>query len=391
MKYIKVAVPDDYEASKQLRLVDCARDGTNDGSIDVEVWSPQYKDVLNHGFVGLVDCMGDDAAVVNAARVSYGSGTTKTRSDRGLIRYLMRHLHTTPFEMVEFKFHVKAPIFVFRQWHRHRTFSINEYSARYSEMKDEMYEPTIEHLAPQSATNKQGREVTTLSDNDYTEIMSVVIECFETSFQGYKHMLGTNENGDTPPATDGVLRRQQWCQDAAVAAVLESRRRAVESDHDDPYPTEESLQGAIQDYLNQNGVAFISDEFPGIARELARMVLPVATYSEMYWKGNMHNLFHFLNLRCDSHAQYEIRVYAEAILELIRPHAEWSVEAFEDYLHNATRLSRMETEVVRELLESRFATAKGAPSHPRSPIIRDLMEKKGCNEREIVEFMARFG
>ena len=387
MKYIKVAVPDDYEASKQVRLVDYQKDGAS-GSLDVNVWSPQYTDVLNHGFVGLVDCMGDDAAVVNAARVSYGTGTSKTRSDRGLIRYLMRHLHTTPFEMVEFKFHVKAPIFVFRQWHRHRTFSINEYSARYSEMKDEMYEPRIANLAPQSSTNKQGREVTMLSDNDYTVIMNVVTECFETAFQGYKHMLGPNEHGDVPPATDGVLRRQQWCREAAAAAVVESRKRAIESDSDDPYPTVESVESVIQEYLDQNGVSQISDEFPGIARELARMVLPVATYSEMYWKGNMHNLFHFLNLRCDSHAQYEIRVYAEAILELIRPHAEWSVEAFEDYLHNATRLSRMETEVVRALLEPRFSKSDGAP---QSEIIRQLMEVQGCNEREITEFMARFG
>ena len=388
MKYIKVAVPDDYDASGNLRLVDYQKDGSQ-GSVSAKLWQPEYTNVLNHGFVGLVDCMGDDAAVVNAARVSYGVGTAKSRSDRGLIRYLMRHLHTTPFEMVEFKFHVKAPIFVFRQWHRHRTFSINEYSARYSEMKDEMYEPTIENLAPQSSTNKQGREVTTLSDNDYSEIMSVVTECFETAFQGYKHLLGPNDLGTVPPSTDGVLRRQQWCQEAAVAAVNESRKRAIESDHPNPYPTEESLSAAIQEYLDHNGVSYISDEFPGVARELARMVLPVATYSEMYWKGNMHNLFHFLNLRCDSHAQYEIRVYAEAILELIRPHAEWSVEAFGDYLQNATRLSRMETEVIRELLEPRFATAKGADS-PRSPIIGDLLEKKGCNEREITEFLARF-
>jgi len=303
----------------------------------------------------------------------------------------MRHLHTTPFEMVEFKFHVKAPIFVFRQWHRHRTFSINEYSARYSEMKDEMYEPTIEHLAPQSATNKQGREITTLSDNDYSEIMSVVTECFETSFQGYKHLLGPNDLGTVPPATDGVLRRQQWCQDAAVSAVNESRRRAIESDHPNPYPTEESLSEAIQEYLDQNGVSYISEDFPGVARELARMVLPVATYSEMYWKGNMHNLFHFLNLRCDSHAQYEIRVYAEAILELIRPHAEWSVEAFEDYLHNATRLSRMETEVVRELLLHYSSVAEFESQGELTTDATRIMKDKGCNEREITEFLARFG
>jgi len=351
MKFVKVSVPDDFEPSPELRLVDYQQDGPNN-SIPANIWQPEYVNVLNHGFVGLVDFYGDDTAVVNAARVSYGVGTTKTRGDRGLIRYLMRHLHTTPFEMVDFKFHIKAPIFVFRQWHRHRTFSINEYSARYSEMKDEMYEPDIGHLAPQSSTNRQGRVNDMLSENDYIAVMAVVQECFETSFQGYKHLLGPTAAGTTPPATDGVLSRLQWCQDAAAAAVSVSRKRAIESDLPNPYPTEESLQGAIEDYLNQNGVSAISDVFPGVARELARMVLPVATYSEMYWKGNMHNLFHFLNLRCDSHAQYEIRVYAQTILELIRPHAEWSVEAFEDYLHHASRLSRMETEVVRELLSS---------------------------------------
>lgn len=382
MKYIKVGVSDDFELSESLHLTDYQKDGPGN-TTDVKVWEPEYVNVLNHGFVGLVDFMGDDSAVVNAARVSYGAGTKKTRSDRGLLRYLMRHLHTTPFEMVEFKFHIKAPIFVFRQWHRHRTFSINEYSARYSEMKDEMYEPDIGHLAPQSSSNRQGREDDMLSENDYVAVMAVVSECFETAFQGYKHLLGPTDAGTTPPPTDGVLRRLQWCQDAAVSAVKESRRRALESEHDDPYPTEESLTGAIEDYLDQNGVAQISDDFPGIARELARMVLPVATYSEMYWKGNMHNLFHFLNLRCDSHAQYEIRVYADAILELMRPHVEWSVEAFEDYLHNATRLSRMETEMVRELIEPMKHSDffKGIP---------EKLKDKGCSQREIDEFIARF-
>lgn len=381
MKHIKISVPDDFEASSdKLHLMDYQQDGP---AVDVGIWKPEYVNVLNHGFVGLVDFMGDDSAVVNAARVSYGMGTKKTRGDRGLLRYLMRHLHTTPFEMVDFKFHIKAPIFVFRQWHRHRTFSINEYSARYSEMKDEMYEPDIGHLAPQSSTNRQGRVNDMLSENDYIAIMAVVQECFETSFQGYKHLLGPTDAGTTPPATDGVLRRLQWCQDAAVTAVNESKRRAIESDHDDPYPTEESLTGAITDYLDQNGVAHISDDFPGVARELARMVLPVATYSEMYWKGNMHNLFHFLNLRCDSHAQYEIRVYAEQILELIRPLVPWSVEAFEDYLQGAARLSRMEVELVQELLQpmkhSEFFKS-----------ITNKLNSKGASQREIDEFIARF-
>ncbi len=250
-------------------------------------------------------------------------------------------------------------------------------------MKDEMYEPTIEDMAPQSVSNKQGRETHMLSENDYIAIMAVVEECFDTAFQGYKHLLGPTEAGTTPPPTDGVQRRLLWCHDAAVTAVKVARERAIESDHPNPYPTEESLTGAIEDYLDQNGVSQISEDFPGIARELARMVLPVATYSEMYWKGNMHNLFHFLNLRCDSHAQYEIRVYAEAILELMRPHAEWSVEAFEDYLQGASRLSRMETELMRELLEpmkhSEFASG-----------IPEKLKAKGASQREIDEFMLKY-
>ena len=377
-KYIKIEVPDDFEPSDTLRLIDHQKDGPDTFGPPINIWEPQYTNVLNHGFVGLVDFYGDDSAVVNAARVSYGIGTKKTRSDRGLIRSLMRHLHTTPFEMCDFKFHIKAPIFVFRQWHRHRTFSINEYSARYSEMKDEMYEPTIENMAPQSSTNRQGRDATVLSDTDYIAIMAAVQECYDTAYQGYKHLLGPTEAGTVPPTTDGVQRRLQWCQDAAVTAVKESRRRAIESEHPDPYPTEESLEEAIQAYLDQNGVAHISTDFPGIAREIARMVLPVATYSEMYWKGNMHNLFHFLNLRCDSHAQYEIRVYAEAILDLIRPYVEWSVEAFEDYLLHSSRLSRMETEMIREL------------QLPREHIIEGILKEKGCSKREIDEFVAKF-
>jgi thymidylate synthase (FAD) len=374
MKYIKVAVPDDFD-NEFVTL----SDRPDTGEV-CPVWQPQYTKLLNHGFVGLVDFYGDDAAVVNAARVSYGNGTKSVREDRALIRYLLSHLHTTPFEMVDFKFHIKAPIFVFRQWHRHRTFSINEYSARYSEMKDEMYEPLIENLAPQSSTNKQGRDMTVLSDSDYTAIMSVVDEVFEQSYHAYKYLLGPNENGDVLPPTEGVNRRLKWCQDAAVAAVVESKKRALESNLPDPYPKEEDLENAIQSYLDQNGVSKISDDFPGIARELARMVLPVATYSEMYWKGNLWNLMHFMRLRCDSHAQYEIRVYADAIKELIQPLIPWSMEAWTDYLHNAERLSRMEVEVIRDMIQE---------LNPESVI--DALTNKGVGKRETTEFMAKFG
>ena len=372
MRYIKVAVPDDFEGDT---VVLPGQDVVG------HVWQPQYINVLNHGFVGLVDFYGDDAAIVNAARVSYGAGTKKVREDRGLIRYLLRHLHTTPFEMVDFKFHVKAPIFVFRQWHRHRTFSINEYSARYSVMTDEMYEPTRDNLAPQSTSNRQGREAHMLSESDYQAVMATVDHIFEETYQAYKHLLGPNENGDVPSAPEAVQRRIDWCKEAAVAAIQATRQRAIEAEDDVPEVTEEDLEAKIQEYMDQNGVASISTEFPGIARELARMVLPVATYSEMYWKGNLWNLMHFMKLRCDSHAQYEIRVYADALRDLITPHVEWAMEAWTDYLHEAKRLSRMEVEVVRRIL---------VDGVHRPEDIERLMKEAGCNKREITEFLATY-
>ncbi len=376
-KYIKIEVPDDFEVNHH-RLTDFQKDGP-ESNVPVKEWTPQYTEVLDHGFVGLVDFYGDDAAIVNAARVSYGKGTTKTRSDRGLIRYLMRHLHTTPFEMVDFKFHVKAPIFVFRQWHRHRTFSINEYSARYSVLDGEMYQPRHEHLAPQSTVNRQGRSDGLLTDDEYTVIMEGVEHIYEQSYQTYRWSLGPDEDGNRTPPPENIQRRIDWCKEAAAQAVRESRRRATEGELPNPYPTVESLENAILEYMAHNGVHELGEDFPGVARELARMVLPVATYSQMYWKGNLHNLFHFLNLRCDSHAQYEIRIYAEAILNLIRPHVPWAVEAFEDYLQHASRLSRMENETVRELLQL-----------PSEPIVIRIMKEKGCSKREIDDFIAKF-
>lgn len=363
-KYVKIQVPDDF-------------DQENVG--EFPVFAPQYTNVLDYGFVGLVDFMGDDSSIVNAARVSYGKGTTKVSSDKGLIRYLMRHLHTTPFEMCNFKFHVKAPIFVFRQWHRHRTFSINEYSARYSVLDGEMYHPELGNLKPQSTTNRQGRSDDSLTDDEYNAVMSAVEHIFEESYQTYLHLLGPNENGDLTPPPDAIRRRIEWCKEAAIVAVTEARRRALDSGNPDPYPTEESVTTLIQDYLKQNGVASLTEDFPGVARELARMVLPVATYSQMYWSGNLHNLFHFLNLRCDPHAQYEIRVFADAILALIEPHVPWAVEAFRDYLLNGARLSGMEVEVLRGLMIN----------HDKDSITR-AMSAKGCSNREITEFLNKF-
>ena len=260
-------------------------------------------DCLDKGFVRLIDVMGDDAAIVQAARVSYGSGTKKVHEDRGLIRYLLRHAHTTPFEMVEFKFHVKLPIFVARQWIRHRTANVNEYSGRYSEMKDEFYTPHPQDIRPQSVSNKQGRSDETLSDG-----MA-------------EHAAGAFKSG----------------QDEAYAQY--------------------------QEFLEQ-----------GIAREIARINLPVSNYTEWYWKIDLHNLFHFLRLRIDAHAQYEIRVFAEAIAELVKPFVPHAWEAFEDYVLNAHRMTAPELKVMKHLLES-----MEFPSD-------ETLSQLGLKGREAVEF-----
>ncbi len=206
--------------------------------------------VLDHGFIRIVDYMGDDAAIVQAARVSYGAGTRTARDDAGLIRYLMRHWHSTPFEMCEIKLHVKLPVFVARQWIRHRTANVNEYSARYSILDREFYVPAPEHLAAQSRVNNQGR--------------GEVLEGEEA---------------------------------ARVLAILRG-----ESDR--AYDQYEAM-------LSQEGQQ-------GLARELARTVLPANVYTQWYWKTDLHNLFHFLRLRADAHAQYEIRAYAEALCDVVQ-------------------------------------------------------------------------
>jgi thymidylate synthase (FAD) len=257
---------------------------------------------LDKGFVRLIDVMGDDAAIVQAARVSYGSGTKKVHEDRGLIRYLMRHLHTTPFEMVEFKFHVKLPIFVARQWIRHRTANVNEYSGRYSEMKDEFYVPEPDQVRAQSAMNKQGRADTAFDANEAEKI--------RTSMQ----------------------------------------------------QTQDMLYGQYQELLSTD-----------LAREIARINLPVSNYTEWYWKTDLHNLFHFLRLRIDAHAQYEIRVYGEAMAEIVKAAAPLAYEAFEDYILHARRFSRTELDVMRSLLSS-------------LPSVEEL-EARGLSGREAREFL----
>ena len=236
---------------------------------------------LDKGFVRLVDSMGGDDAIVQAARVSYGQGTSKVSQDRGLIRYLMRHRHTTPFEMVEFKFHCKMPIFVARQWVRHRTANINEYSLRYSEARDEFYYPEPENIQFQSALNKQGR------------------------------------SGEVPP----------------------------------------ELKQKVLDYFKENSersfTMYQDLNEAGVARELIRSLLPVNIYTEWYWKNDLHNLLHFIGLRSDSHAQYEIRVFSDAMAHYVKEKAPFAWEAYQDYVVHGMRFSKIEKGLLEKQLPER--------------------------------------
>ena len=250
----------------------------------------QAQPVLDHGFIRVVDYMGDDSAVVQAARVSYGRGTRKVSEDRNLIRYLMRHRHTTPFEMCEIKLHVKLPIFVARQWIRHRMASVNEYSARYSILDREFYLPDLANLAAQSSSNRQGRGAV-LEGAEAEEVLDLLRADATSSYDHYLHML--NENPDGTPRSPA---RQ------------------------------------------------------GLARELARMNLTLSTYTQWYWKSDLHNLLNFVALRADAHAQYEIRVYADAILDVVRNWVPDTFEAFRDYRLGAATLSAGMLAVIRRML-----------------------------------------
>jgi thymidylate synthase (FAD) len=243
--------------------------------------------VLDHGFIRVIDYMGDDAAIVQAARVSYGRGTKKQTEDKGLINYLMRHRHSSPFEMCEIKLHVKLPIFVARQWIRHRTANVNEYSARYSILDKEFYIPATDHLATQSSDNRQGREA--ILHGEYAQkVLEMLRTDAEQTYDHYEYLLN-EENQD--------LTR------------------------------------------------------PGLARELARMNLPVNFYTQWYWKIDLHNFMHFLSLRADIHAQYEIRIYAEVMLDILKRWVPYTYEAFMDYRVGGTNLSAKGLKVVHHLLE----------------------------------------
>ena len=244
--------------------------------------------VLDHGFVRVIDYMGDDAAICQAARVSYGKGTKSVQNDEGLIRYLMRHWHSTPFEMCEIKLHVKLPVFVARQWIRHRTANVNEYSARYSILDREFYIPQREHLAAQSVVNNQGRGQV-LNDEEAARVLEIL-------------------KGDSARAYD-------------------------------------------------NYEAMISQEGQdGLARELARMNLPANIYTQWYWKVDLHNLLHFLRLRADAHAQYEIRVYADTICKVVADWVPAAYSAFEDYRMGGANLSGKALTCIRRMLKGEEVT-----------------------------------
>lgn len=246
--------------------------------------------VLDHGFVRVIDYMGDDAAVVQAARVSYGKGTKRVSEDKGLIQYLMRHRHTTPFEMCEIKYHVKLPIFVARQWIRHRTANVNEYSARYSILDNEFYLPTAEHLAVQSATNRQGRG-DALPPGEAAHVLDLLREDAARSYRDYAFMLNEDESGK----------------------VVDENRS-------------------------------------GLARELARMNLSLNFYTQWYWKTDLHNLLNFLSLRADAHAQYEIRVYADAMIDTLERWVPMTAEAFRNYRIGGAQLSANALAVVKKMV-----------------------------------------
>jgi thymidylate synthase (FAD) len=269
--------------------------------------------VLDHGFIRVIDYMGDDNAIVQAARVSYGKGTKKVNEDAGLIRYLMRHRHTTPFEMCEIKFHIKLPIFIARQWIRHRTANVNEYSARYSVLAKEFYIPDPQHLAPQSKANHQGRSELELAPHESQRVLQLLRQDAENCYDHYLEMM--NDDGT----------------------------------------------GEVRNPDNS-----------GLARELARMNLTLNYYTEWYWKIDLHNLLHFLSLRADSHAQYEIRAYAEPMLELVKSWAPIAYDAFMEYRVRGANLSGMGLKVVKAMLAGEKPT----------------QENSGMSKREWTELMA---
>ena len=274
--------------------------------------------VLDHGFVRVVDYMGDDTSIVQAARVSYGKGTKKVSTDSGLIKYLMRHRHSTPFEMCEIKYHVKLPIFVARQWIRHRTANVNEYSARYSILDKEFYIPDKQHLAAQSESNRQGRG-NLINGKQADEILNLLKEDAQRNYDDYEKMLNQKYDG----------------------TVIDEKKQ-------------------------------------GLARELARMNLTLNAYTQWYWKTDLLNLLNFLSLRADSHAQYEIRAYADVMIDSLKRWAPLAYESFMDYRVGAMELSSKGKSVVKKMMKGEKCTIKDSGLSKRE--WNELMGSLGFKE-----------
>ena len=308
-----------------------------------EILGERFR-VLDRGFVRVVDYMGSDNAIVQAARVSYGKGTKRSSTDAALIRYLLRHRHTTPFEMCEIKLHIKLPIFVARQWIRHRTANVNEYSARYSKMDREYYIPEPEYL--KSVLDEQRR-----SRRERESQMDL--------FEPVRHEPGLSLAAQS---TSNMQGREGRLTEAEVHDSL-SRLDWVSS----------RTYGVYKNLLNEDDDGeTIREDRSGIARELARSVLPVNYYTQFYWKCDLHNLMHFLSLRADSHAQYEIRAYAELILDqILKRWVPVTYRAFQDYVHHAESLSAAALAVVRRMLRGEAVFQDSSGLSPRE--WRELM------------------
>ena len=270
--------------------------------------------ILDHGFVRVIDYMGDDTSIVQAARVSYGKGTKKVSTDSGLIKYLMRHWHSTPFEMCEIKYHIKLPIFIARQWIRHRTANVNEYSARYSILDKEFYLPSQENLAAQSKNNRQGRG-DVLTGDQAKEVLNLLKNDAERTYDNYQTMLNERYDGSV-----------------------------------------------------------IDEKKSGLARELARMNLTLNTYTQWYWKTDLLNLMNFLRLRADSHAQYEIRAYADVMLDTLKKWVPITFDAFMDYRVGGTEVSSKGKSVLKDLISGKKVD----------------VETSGLSKREWNELMSAF-
>ena len=304
------------------------KNSQNQSNTTKRVTAPELEKILyeaipalDHGFVRVIDYMGDDTSIIQSARVSYGKGTKQVSTDKGLIKYLMRHWHSTPFEMCEIKYHVKLPIFIARQWIRHRTANVNEYSARYSILDKEFYLPSLENLAAQSSNNRQGRG-DLIDGNQAKEVLTLLKQDAERTYQNYETMLNEKYDGST----------------------IDSSKK-------------------------------------GLARELARMNLTLNTYTQWYWKTDLLNLMNFLRLRADSHAQYEIRVYADIMLNTLKKWVPITYEAFMDYRVGGTEVSSKGKILIQKLIKGENVSVDDSELSKRE--WNELMDSFGLKDKLI--------